>query len=70
MLPWIEENSKKDRYDELKKWARDFIKFIIPKYDDIELYIGFKSEKEYGEIVEGICNSYYENEYNKVSMDY
>ena len=53
---------KKDRVDGFKKGDQAFIKYIIPKYDEIELYTDANRENDDGEIVGGICISYWEDE--------
>ena len=45
IIAYLEENGKKDRVDGFKKGAQAFIKFIISKYDDIELYTGANGGK-------------------------
>ena len=70
IIAYLEENGKKDRVDGFKKGAQAFIKFIVPKYDEIELYTGANGENEDGEIVGGICISYWENEEAKGPMFY
>ena len=62
IIAYLEENGKKDRVDGFKKGAQAFIKFIVPKFDDIELYTGAHGENDDGEIVGGICISYWEDE--------
>ena len=52
IIAYLEENGKKDRVDGFKKGAQAFIKFIVPKYDEIELYTGANGENEDGEIVD------------------
>ena len=70
IIAYLEENGKKDRVDGFKKGAQAFIKYIIPKYDEIELYTGANGENEDGEIVGGICISYWENDEDKGPMFY
>ena len=70
IIAYLEENGKKDRVDGFKKGAQAFIKFIVPKYDDIELYTGANGENDDGEIVGGICISYWEDEEAKGPMFY
>jgi hypothetical protein len=70
IVTYLEENGKKDRVDGFKKGAQAFIKYIIPKYDEIELYTGANGENDDGEIVGGICISYWENEEAKGPMFY
>ena len=62
IIAYLEENGKKDRVEGFKKGAQAFIKFIVPKFDDIELYTGAHGENDDGEIVGGICISYWEDE--------
>ena len=70
IIAYLEENGKKDRVDGFKKGAQAFIKFIVPKFDDIELYTGANGENDDGEIVGGICISYWEDETAKGPMFY
>ena len=70
LIAYMEENGKKDRVDGFKKGAQAFIKFIVPKYDDIELYTGANGENDDGEIVGGICISYWEDDSAKGPMFY
>ena len=70
IIAYLEENGKKDRVDGFKKGAQAFIKFIVPKFDDIELYTGAHGENDDGEIVGGICISYWEDEEAKGPMFY
>ena len=70
IIAYLEENGKKDRVEGFKKGAQAFIKFIVPKYDDIELYTGAHGENDDGEIVGGICISYWEDEEAKGPMFY
>ena len=62
VIAYLEENGKSDRVDSFKKGAQEFIKFIIPKYDDIELYTGPNGENDDGDIVGAICISYWEKD--------
>ena len=70
IIAYLEENGKKDRVDGFKKGAQAFIKFIVPKFDDIELYTGAHGENDEGEIVGGVCISYWEDESAKGPMFY
>ena len=70
VIAYLEENGKKDRIDGFKKGAQAFIKFIVPKYDEIELYTGSNGENDEGDIVGGVCISYWEDESAKGPMFY
>jgi len=70
IIAYLEENGKKDRVEGFKKGAQAFIKFIVPKFDDIELYTGANGENDDGEIVGGICISYWEDDSAKGPMFY
>ena len=70
IIAYLEEHDQKDRVEGFKKGAQAFIKFIVPKYDEVELYTGANGENEDGEIVGGICISYWENEEAKGPMFY
>ena len=62
VIAYLEENGKSDRVDSFKKGAQEFIKFIVPKYDDIELYTGANGENDEGDIVGAICIAYWEKD--------
>ena len=68
LIAYMEENGKKDRVEGFKKGAQAFIKFIIPHFDDIELYTGDHGENDDGEIVGSVCISYWEDETAKGPM--
>ena len=70
VIAYLEENGKKDRVEGFKKGAQAFIKFIVPKYDEIELYTGANGENDEGEIVGAVCISYWEDESAKGPMFY
>ena len=70
VIAYLEENGKSDRVDGFKKGAQAFIKFIVPKYDEIELYTGANGENDDGEIVGAVCVSYWEDESAKGPMYY
>ncbi len=70
IIAYLEENGKKDRVEGFKKGAQAFIKFIVPKFDDIELYTGANGENDDGEIVGGVCISYWEDDSAKGPMFY
>ena len=70
LIAYMEENGKKDRVEGFKKGAQAFIKFIIPHFDDIELYTGDHGENDDGEIVGSVCISYWEDETAKGPMFY
>ena len=70
VIAYLEENGKADRVDGFKKGAQAFIKFIVPKYDEIELYTGANGENDEGEIVGGVCISYWEDDSAKGPMFY
>ena len=62
VIAYLEENGKSDRVDGFKKGAQEFIKFIVPKFDDIELYTGANGENDEGDIVGAICIAYWEKD--------
>ena len=70
LIAYMEENGKKDRVDGFKKGAQAFIKFIIPHFDDIEIYTGANGENDEGEIVGSVCISYWEDDTAKGPMFY
>ncbi len=57
----LEENGKKDRIDTFKKGATAFIKFIMPKFDEIEIYCG-SSENTDEDLKGGFAISFWEDE--------
>ena len=61
IVAFLEENGKKDRIDTFKKGATDFIKFIVPHYDEIELYTG-ASHNDEDDLEGGIVIQYWEDE--------
>ena len=62
IIAYLEEHDQKDRVEGFKKGAQAFIKFIVPKFDEVELYTGANGENDDGEIVGGVCISYWEDE--------
>lgn len=70
VIEHLEKNGKADRVDGFKKGATDFVKFIMKKFDDVEIYTGNNGETEDGEIVGGLAISYWENEEAKGPMIY
>ena len=70
VIAYLEKKKKKDRVDGFKKGAQAFIKFIVPKYDEIELYTGVNGENDEGEIVGSVCISYWEDDSAKGPMFY
>ena len=61
VVTYLEEHDKNDRVDSFKKGAIAFIKFIIPHFDDLELYIG-ASHQEHEDVEGGIAIAYWEDE--------
>ena len=70
VITYLEENGKSDRVEGFKQGAQSFVKFIIPHYDDLELYTGAHGENEDGDIVGAICISYWEDESAKGPVFY
>jgi hypothetical protein len=62
IIAYLEEHDQKDRVEGFKKGAQAFIKFIVPKFDEVELYTGANGENDDGEIVGGVCISYWEDD--------
>ena len=40
VVKYLQDNGKEDRVDTFKKGATAFMKFIAPKFNDIEIYVG------------------------------
>ena len=57
----LEKLGKSDRIETFKKGATAFTKFIVPKFDDLTLYIGQNGEGDDG-LEGGIAISYWEDE--------
>ena len=57
----LEKSGKSNRVETFKKGATAFTKFIVPKFDDLTLYIGQNGEGDDG-LEGGIAISYWENE--------
>ena len=62
VVEYLEKNGKSDRVATFKKGATEFIKFIMPHFDDLTIYIGNNGETEDGDIAGGIAISYWEKE--------
>lgn len=63
IVKYLEENGKADRVAGFKKGATDFIKFIVPKFDELEFYTGKShNNEEDDEIKGGIAISFWEDE--------
>ena len=61
VVTYLEEHDKKDRVETFKKGATAFIKFIVPHFDDLELYTG-SSHQEHEDVEGGIAIAYWEDE--------
>lgn len=61
IVKYLEENGKADRIPGFKKGASAFIKFIVPKFDEIEIYCG-ASKTEDDDLSGSIAISYWEDE--------
>ena len=61
VVTYFEEHDKKDRVETFKKGATAFIKFIVPHFDDLELYTG-SSHQEHEDVEGGIAIAYWEDE--------
>ena len=61
IVAYLESNGKKDRIDTFKKGATDFIKFIVPHFDDLELYTG-ASHHDDDDLEGGIVIQYWEDD--------
>ena len=62
IITYLEKNGKKNRIEGFKKGVQDFCNFINPIYNEIELYTGANGVNKEGEIIGGICISYWEDE--------
>ncbi len=69
VVTYLEEHDKKDRVETFKKGATAFIKFIIPHFDDLELYTG-SSHQEHEDVEGGIAIAYWEDESAKGPVVY
>ena len=69
VVTYLEEHDKKDRVETFKKGATAFIKFIIPHFDDLELYTG-ASHQEHEDVEGGIAIAYWEDESAKGPVVY
>ena len=61
IVAYLESNNQKDRVDTFKKGATEFIKFIVPHYDEVELYTG-ASHHDDDDLEGGIVVQYWEDE--------
>ena len=61
VVKYLEENGKADRVPTFKKGCTAFIKFIVPKFDDIEIYVG-ASKHEDDDLSGGLAISYWEDD--------
>jgi hypothetical protein len=61
VVTYLEEHDKKDRVETFKKGATAFIKFIVPHFDDLELYTG-SSHQEHEDVEGAIAIAYWEDE--------
>lgn len=69
VVKYMEENGKKDRIDSFKKGATAFIKFIVPKFDEIEIYVG-ASKNDDEDLKGAFAISYWEDESAKGPVIY
>ena len=61
IIAHLEATGKSSRVDSFKKGATEFTKFIVPKFDDVTLYIGQNGESDDG-LEGGIAISYWESD--------
>lgn len=61
IVKYLEANGKADRVDGFKKGASAFIKFIVPKFEEIEIYCG-ASKTEDDDLSGSIAISFWEDE--------
>ena len=62
VVAYLEEHGKADRVPLFKKGATDFIKFIVPKFDELQFYTGSSHNEGEDDLEGGICISYWEDE--------
>lgn len=63
VVEYLNKNGKSDRVDVFKKGATEFTKFIIKKFDDIEIYVpSSKSDADVDEMDFGVAISYWEDD--------
>ena len=70
IITYLEENGKKNRVEGFKRGVQDFLNFIDPIYKEVELYTGANGVNKEGEIIGGICISYWEDESKMGPMFY
>ncbi len=70
IVKFLEESGKSDRVAGFKKGATEFVKFIVKKFDDIEVYTGANGEDEEEGLKGGIAISYWENDEAKGPVFY
>lgn len=61
VVKYLEENGKADRVANFKKGCTAFIKFIVPKFDEIEIYVG-ASKHDDEDLKGAVAISYWEDD--------
>ena len=61
IVKYLEENGKSERVPIFKKGATAFIKYIVPKFDEVEIYVG-ASKHEDDELSGGLAISLWEDD--------
>lgn len=62
IVKYLEEHDKKDRVETFKKGATAFTKFIIPKFDDVELFVGAGHSDDDDEVKGMVVIQYWEDD--------
>lgn len=71
VVKYLNDKGKAERVEGFKKGATEFVKFIIGKFDDIEVYVPkTKTEEDVEEIDFGVAISYWEKEDDKGPVFY
>ena len=70
IVKYLEDNGKADRVDTFKKGATEFTKFIVPKFDEIEIYTGKSHSEDDDEIKGSVAISFWEDESAKGPVFY
>ena len=71
IVAYLNENGKADRVDTFKKGATAFTKFIVPHFDEIEIYTGKSHNPDEDDEIKGsIAISFWEDESAKGPVFY
>lgn len=71
IVKYLTDNGKADRVDTFKKGATEFTKYIVPKFDEIEIYTGKSHSTEDDDEIKGsLAISFWEDESAKGPVFY